>query len=138
MPSMNILTFATPVAIQPARRFVIALYQGTLSHSNMLSKGTAVLQVLGEQHAELLPLLGKTSGNDVDKLEELRSRGFEIVDRYGTPTLADCLGVVELRIVSMQESGDHSVALCDVLNHEDFPCNGSPLYTGKLREMKLM
>eukprot|EP00976_Prorocentrum_cordatum_P108718 1194898-Prorocentrum_minimum.AAC.2 len=106
-PTMNITTYATPIAIQPARRFIIALYHGTLSADNMLAKGRGVLQILGEQHAELLPLLGKSSGHEKDKVQpdtriyekasfiaELQERGFDVVERFGVPTLADCLGVV--------------------------------------------
>mmetsp|Transcript_10492 Transcript_10492/g.19941 ORF Transcript_10492/g.19941 Transcript_10492/m.19941 type:complete len:243 (-) Transcript_10492:325-1053(-) len=136
--TMNILTYATPIAIKPARRFVIALYRGTLSADNMLSKSTAVLQLLGEQHAGLLDLLGKQSGHEVDKIAALNELGFDVVERYGVPTIKDCLGVIQLRIVSLQDTGDHDLALCDVLNYDSFEDNGDPLYTGTLRSMGLL
>eukprot|EP00242_Pyramimonas_sp_CCMP2087_P008907 CAMPEP_0198198862 /NCGR_PEP_ID=MMETSP1445-20131203/2224_1 /TAXON_ID=36898 /ORGANISM="Pyramimonas sp., Strain CCMP2087" /LENGTH=232 /DNA_ID=CAMNT_0043868523 /DNA_START=151 /DNA_END=849 /DNA_ORIENTATION=+ len=137
--SMNITTYATPIAIQPARRFIIALYHGTLSTENMLARGKAVLQILGEQHAELLPLLGKASGHEIDKIALLEERGFETVERYGVPTLASCLGVVELSIVNIQDVGDHDVVLCDVERYEDFASESDlPLYTAKLRELGLI
>jgi len=137
--TMNITTYATPIAIQPARRFVIALYHGTLSTENMLARGKAVLQILGEQHAELLPLLGKSSGHEIDKIALLEERGFETVERFGVPTLASCLGVVELSIVNIQDVGDHDVVLCDVERYEDFASESDlPLYTAKLRELGLV
>mmetsp|Transcript_29512 Transcript_29512/g.64462 ORF Transcript_29512/g.64462 Transcript_29512/m.64462 type:complete len:267 (-) Transcript_29512:88-888(-) len=138
-PTMNITTYATPIAIQPARRFIIALYHGTLSADNMLAKGRGVLQILGEQHAELLPLLGKSSGHEIDKIAEVKERGFDVVERFGVPTLADCLGVVELEIVNIQDVGDHDVVLCDVVGYEELTPEGmSPLYTAKLRELGLI
>jgi len=45
-------------------------------------------------------------------LAELEARGFEVVERYGCPTLKDCLGVVHLRIEHLQDIGDHDLALC--------------------------
>lgn len=47
------------------------------------------LQILGEQHAELFELLGRTSGRDVDKLAELARRGFGVSRRAadGVPLL---------------------------------------------------
>lgn len=38
-------------------------------------------QILGEQHADLFELLGRTSGKDVDKLAELAKRGFGVSRR---------------------------------------------------------
>jgi flavin reductase (DIM6/NTAB) family NADH-FMN oxidoreductase RutF len=46
------------------------------------------------------------------QLAELEARGFEVVERYGCPTLKDCLGVVHLRIEHLQDIGDHDLALC--------------------------
>jgi hypothetical protein len=40
-------------------------------------------QILGEQHAGLFELLGRTSGRDVDKLRELASLGFAATRRTG-------------------------------------------------------
>ena len=31
---MNVLTYATPVSVQPSRMWCIGLYKGTLSHEN--------------------------------------------------------------------------------------------------------
>jgi hypothetical protein len=45
-------------------------------------------------------------------MAELEARGFEVVERYGCPTLKDCVGVVHLRIESLQDIGDHDLALC--------------------------
>lgn len=45
-------------------------------------------QILQQPHAELTQLLGKTSGRDVDKLGELRKRGFKLQTEFGLPVLS--------------------------------------------------
>ena len=61
------------------------------------------------------------------------------MERFGVPTLASCLGMVELSIVNIQDVGDHDVVLCDVERYEDFASESDlPLYTAKLRELGLI
>ena len=91
-----------------------------------------MLQILRQQHKSLVPLLGKQSAHDVDKLEAVQKQGFGIVNRHGAPTLADAYGVVALKIVSVETAGDHHLALCEVVAHETLRGEGEPLYTGDL------
>ena len=46
----------------------MALYHGTQTLLNVQATGRGVMQILGVQHAHLVPLLGKTRGQDVDKV----------------------------------------------------------------------
>ena len=46
---MNVLTYATPVSVQPSRMWCIGLYKGTLSHENFIV-GTGCLD-LRTRHA---------------------------------------------------------------------------------------
>jgi hypothetical protein len=55
------------------RRYSIALYHGTQTLLNVQATGRGVMQILGVQHAHLVPLLGKTRGQDVDKVRFLLS-----------------------------------------------------------------
>ena len=64
---MNLVTYASPVSLSP-RHFALGLFVGTLTWDNALASRRGVLQILGEGHAPLFQLLGKTSGRDVDKL----------------------------------------------------------------------
>ena len=130
--SMNITTYCCPVTIAPSRRFAVALYTHTATARNALATGRGVLQILRKQHASLVPLLGKQSAHDVDKLDGVRAEGFSIVERHGVPTLADAYGVVSLEIVSIETAGDHHLALCEVVAHETLEGEGEPLYTGDL------
>ena len=43
-PTMNLVTYASPISLQP-RRYALGLYRGTLSWQNMLATRTGVLQV---------------------------------------------------------------------------------------------
>ncbi|KAK1743739.1 hypothetical protein QTG54_005336 [Skeletonema marinoi] len=44
--TMNILTYASPVAIKPHRMWSISLYKGTLSHENFIKEKRGILQLL--------------------------------------------------------------------------------------------
>lgn len=131
-PSMNITTYCCPVTIKPTRRMAVALYTHTATARNMLATGKGVLQVLRKQHAELVPLLGKSSAHDVDKLAALEEAGFETTTRHGVPTLTDAAGVVALELVSLETAGDHHLALCEVVAYDTLEDEGEPLYTADL------
>ena len=132
-PSMNITTYCTPVTIKPTRRLAVALYTHTATARNMLATGRGVLQGLRSHHADLVPLLGKSSAHDVDKLEALReTHGLNIVERWGVPTIEDAKSAVLLEIVSLETAGDHHLALCEVVDWENIEGEGEPLYTGDL------
>lgn len=45
--TMNIVTYACPIAIKPKRKMVLGLYVGTLSWQNVKETGEGVLQVGG-------------------------------------------------------------------------------------------
>ncbi|GIL62697.1 hypothetical protein Vafri_16867, partial [Volvox africanus] len=86
-PTLNLLTYVSPVAIKPDRCFAIGLYLGTVSHANMKAHRRGVLQVLRPSHATLFHLLGKTSARDVNKLAAIQETGFGLRERYGVMTL---------------------------------------------------
>jgi hypothetical protein len=50
------------------RLFSVALYHDTQTLANIERTRRGVMQILGVQHARLVPLLGKTRGQDVDKV----------------------------------------------------------------------
>jgi flavin reductase (DIM6/NTAB) family NADH-FMN oxidoreductase RutF len=151
--TLNLVTYASPISIVP-RFYAVSLYRGTLSAENMLKTGKGVLQILASHHAPLFELLGKTSGRNVDKYAELESRGVPIREFAGQRVIADCIGVMALRIVSLEDSkkeeekesglsgskkdfffpaGDHDVVFCAVEEFETFNSDIQPLYTGQLR-----
>jgi hypothetical protein len=54
----NIVTYASPVAINPSR-YALVLYAHTLSRENMIRERTDVLQLLEHKHEGLVDLLGR-------------------------------------------------------------------------------
>lgn len=133
--TLNLVTYAAPVSLKP-RRYALGLYEGTLSRDNMLATGRGLLQILGEQHADLFELLGRTSGRQVDKVRELAARGVALGTAAGLPLIADCFGYVELRILGEPTScGDHEVVICEVVSFETVSPGVRPLYTAHLKEL---
>jgi flavin reductase (DIM6/NTAB) family NADH-FMN oxidoreductase RutF len=60
--NMNIVTFATPVSIEPRRVWAVSLYKHTLSRENFEARGGGVLQVgrcgLAGVHTPHCPVAG--------------------------------------------------------------------------------
>ena len=69
--NMNILTYATPVAVRPRRVWCLGLYKDTLSYENWVRTGTGILQLLSDEaddnHVAVIKILGGSSGRDVNK-----------------------------------------------------------------------
>ncbi len=138
--TMNILTYASPVAIKPHRMWSISLYKGTLSHENFAKEKRGILQLLRPEHAlckgdddgdaqgNLIRVLGGSSGRDVDKKASCENLGFpweslkcdgdgETTDNAGWPqVLPHCVYYLKLELVGeMIDCGSHEVALCRVV-----------------------
>ena len=97
--------------------------------------------MLGEQHAALFELLGRTSGRDLDKLAELERRGVPVERRQsdGIPLLSDSCGWMELRFAAEPVNyGDHDVVNCEVTDWCTPKAPPQPLYTGHLRQLGRM
>ncbi|CAM9590624.1 unnamed protein product, partial [Chrysoparadoxa australica] len=123
--NMNIVTYATPVSIEPSN-WVISLYQTSLSYENFVREGKGVLQLLTKPQKSLVPLLGKSSGREVEKCVESCTLGFEWEAAAGldwsAPTttmlgtefmvLPGCNCYLAMEMLDIVPSGDHDVALC--------------------------
>lgn len=71
--NMNIITYVSAVSIQPEPLWALSLYKTSLSHELFMRQGWGLLQLLSEDIASVVPILGKKSGRDVDKLSLLNS-----------------------------------------------------------------
>ena len=139
--NMNIITYCTPVAHSPERWYAVSLFHGTVSRENFLRDDSGcVLQIMAQEHAPLVPLLGKQSARDVDKLATLAEQGVSALARVrdGHEVLAGCVGVLKLKAASVHTCGDHDVALCQMLWYEDVQRDAEPLTTGRLREAGIL
>ncbi|CAM9810049.1 unnamed protein product [Ascophyllum nodosum] len=121
--NMNVVTYASPVGIEPERLWMVSLYKTTVSHENFFREGWGVLQHLQRCHASLVPILGKASSRDTVKSGRCARQGFpwerhakEVVSApRSVAILPGCTAYLTLRLVSDQPAGDHDAAICRVV-----------------------
>jgi hypothetical protein len=134
---MNILTYATQVAIKPKHILALSLYKDTLTHKNFLQHGWGIMQLLSPSLASLVPLLGKQSGRDVNKELELNKCGESLesltlipeiwsdtannqaYDNRRISVLAGCPIIYWIKSLPKQpiiDAGDHDVVFCEIVD----------------------
>jgi len=104
-PSMNIVTFASPVSLAP-RVFALGLYRDTLSWANFLDTRTGVLQILRTKHLPLVALLGRSSGAHVDKIAAIKVRVDGNAAGMQCCALALCRRWVQARVLCAGAAAD--------------------------------
>ena len=133
--NMHIITYASQISMQP-KRFICGIYHGTQTLINVEASGKFVLQLLAENQYRLVDLLGKKSGKTIDKISRLQKRN-ELAEWNGFYILKNCLAVMQLRVVSSFEGGDHKAFLCDVTAFKNLN-EGETLSLDTLREHKMI
>ncbi len=129
--NMNIITYVTAISMQP-KRFICGIYQGTKTLLNVESSGRFVLQILGEQQYNLVPLLGKQSGKKINKEQRLKKRKA-LTTWNDFLILQEALAVMEMKVLHDFDGGDHRCFLCEVVAHKNLH-NGTELTLHQLRE----
>ena len=128
--NMNIVTYATQVGIKPHPVYAISLYKGTVSHSNFIRNGWGALQLLPSSASCSVPLLGKQSGRDVNKMKCLEELGVPLstlgigrempVGRESLQIIRDSpmILIAEYRSseYAAMDVGDHEVMLCEIVD----------------------
>jgi len=132
---MHIITYASQISMQP-KRFICGIYHGTQTLSNIEASGEFVLQLLADTQYRLVDLLGKKSGKNIDKINRLQKRN-ELIDWNNFYVLKNCLAVMQLKVISSFEGGDHKGFLCDVLAYKNLN-EGNILTLDTLREKKII
>ena len=129
--NMHICTHVSAVSLQP-KRFMVALYKGSRTLQLVERERRFILQLLAAGQHRLIPLLGRTSGHDTDKLATLARRG--LLTRWeGAAVLDEALAWMHLSVTGTMDAGDHVLTLCDVdryRNHRE----GQPLTLDILRQ----
>ena len=139
--NMNIVTYATQVGIKPLPVYAISLFKGTLSFDNFKRNGWGALQLLPSSAHHVVNCLGKRSGRDCDKVNELQSLGVSL-SSISVPTsrsfppleqpfttsiesredsllvMSDCPMILLVEYLRQEyptlDVGDHEVILCQV------------------------
>ena len=133
--NMHIITYATAISMQP-KRFVCGIYDGTKTLENVVATNEFVLQLLSAAQYRLVDLLGKKSGNQIDKIARLAKRD-ELIEWNGYQVLKNCLAVMQMKVVNQFDGGDHDCFLCDVVAYKNLNA-GETLSLDTLREHKMI
>jgi len=133
--NMNIITYASAVSMKP-KRFICAVYKNTKTLENVRSNGQFVLQILSDNQYALVRLLGKQTGNKINKIERLRKRNL-ISEWNGFSILKEALAVMEMKIINEIDGGDHVCFLCDVVSYKNLN-EGNELTLNILSEKKII
>ena len=133
--NMHIITYASQISMQP-KRFICGIYQGTQTLINVEASGEFVLQLLAATQYRLVDLLGKKSGKKIDKISRLQKRN-ELVEWNGFHILKNCLAVMQLKVLSSFEGGDHQGFLCEVVAYKNLN-EGETLSLDTLRKHKMI
>lgn len=133
--NMHIITYASQISMKP-KRFICGIYDGTRTLENVQHKGEFILQLLSATQYRLVDLLGKKSGKQIDKIGRLKKRD-ELTEWNGYLVLKNCLAVMQLKVISQFDGGDHQGFLCDVIAYKNLN-NGEVLTLDTLRAHKLI
>lgn len=128
--NMHICTYVSAVSMHP-KRYMVALYHGTLTLELVDRTGSFLLQLLASDQYNLVRLLGQQSGHDRDKIQALRKRDL-IVPYKDQFYLKDALAILECQVLDTLEGGDHKIFLCGISAHRNLR-EGDPLTISILR-----
>ncbi|MEP0986610.1 flavin reductase [Ekhidna sp.] len=106
--NMNICTYVTAVSMKP-KLFMVAIDYSTKTYENLKNGSQSVLQVLHQDHKQLINSLGKKSGKSFNKLEFLQKKNL-IDDWNENNVLKGACGYLELKKMGHKNiDGDHEL-----------------------------
>ncbi|MBC6425872.1 MAG: flavin reductase [Ekhidna sp.] len=106
--NMNICTYVSAVSMKP-KLFMVAIDYQTKTFENLEQSDTAILQVLHEDQASLIKLLGKKSGKKINKANKLRDKN-QLIEWSGHEVLEGACGYLFLQMEARSNiSGDHEL-----------------------------
>jgi flavin reductase (DIM6/NTAB) family NADH-FMN oxidoreductase RutF len=115
---MNIATYATPITLKP-KSYVVAVYRGTKTHSNIFNKPNAhfLLQGLSTEQTKYVRTLGQKSGMNYDKAAYLamQNLNFYEIDGRSYGYLPDSAFVFLCKLTKSVEYGDHDLVMVEVV-----------------------
>lgn len=99
--NMNIITFCSQISIKPVPIWSISLYTTSLTCRNFIRDGWGVLQLLNQKHQNVVTTLGKQSGYQINKIDELMLKGY----RFDSLELPDIPTDTDQRSISILNKG---------------------------------
>lgn len=110
--NMNICVYVSAVSMKP-KRYAVAVYHKTKTLENIKASGFFVLQLLASDQYLLVNPLGKKSGTSYAKETYLRKKNL-LCDWRNWKVLEKAVAWMEMKVLSVQDAGDHDLFLCDV------------------------
>ena len=114
----QIATWIVPATLVPdSPRVVTRMFHIRTGLRPCENRGRFVINMLADEQADLVPLFGLVSGNEIDKFDGLA------IGRTATglPFLPGICGWAECAIIAMIDSGDRRIYLADVVEQRVNP-----------------
>jgi flavin reductase (DIM6/NTAB) family NADH-FMN oxidoreductase RutF len=118
------------------KQIMVAIYNGTKTLEIVNDSPKFVLQLLAAEQYHMVDLLGKKSGNTIDKIGRLEKRKL-ITEWNGYKILKEALAITELKVKDSLHAGDHQLFICDIVDYLNLN-NGETLTLDILREHRLI
>ena len=129
--NMHIISYVSAISMEP-KLYACAVYKSTLTLELLQSSKTCVLQLLSCTQERLVPVLGKRSGYDFDKLTWLNQRHL-LTEWNGFAVLKDALAWIQLDLFQeVDTGGDHVLMIGRVVRWKNQQ-PGTPLGLDQLR-----
>jgi len=117
--NMNIVSYATAATLKP-KSYVIAVYRGTKTHTNIFDKSANeyfLLQGLAKPQSKFVRPLGQKSGLRHDKAKYLAKQNISFYSLEGSDYgyLPDCGFVIACKVTSTIPYGDHDLITAEVV-----------------------
>ncbi|MFN6037925.1 MAG: flavin reductase [Bacteroidota bacterium] len=132
--NMNICTYVSSISMRP-KLYSVAVYFNTKTLENISCSEYAVLQLLGEEHYNLIKKLGQTSGLIYPKENYLTKKKL-LTEWQGYKVLKDISAAVLLKKMWNKSTGDHELFVFEAVKHKSF--TKGYLSLNQLRDKKII
>ncbi len=124
--NFNICTYVSSISMQP-KLMMIAIYHHTKTLENLKQNPQAILQLLTENHIDIIKVCGKQSGHGINKLTSVQKK-HPLASHEELAYLEDCAGIMHLTFTDFIEvGGDHVLGVASVTGSQNL--NEVPLLT---------
>lgn len=132
--NMNVCTYVTAVSLDP-KIMMVAVYHNTKTLENIQKSDKAVLQILHEDQAGLVRILGKKTGFTFNKINYLHKKNL-MTTWQDYLVLKDACAYMELEKISVVKTGDHDAFFFRVARSKSL--REEVLTTGQLRALSII
>ena len=132
--NLNICSYVTPISMKP-KRFIVGIFKDTKTLENLEANPVGLLNYMAIDQANHVNLLGKKTGNTMDKIAKLGDQIEHVGD--GLYKLKGVLAILRLKFMERIDCGDHWAWLAHVESYENLR-EVEPLTLDELKRLKLI